>query len=117
MASFTLNRTAKFPEETVVKAYPKSNWPTPTLTPSGEPIGAATEEATVTEGAAAFAELAADTEYWAHAEVGTEHVYIAFRTSQPREVTGKRNTGEGALKNLLAALASEGIITDATTKE
>jgi hypothetical protein len=116
MATFTLTLPNVFPEETEVGAYPTSNWPTPNL-PSGAPIGVATSSKKVTSGALAFTGLTDNAEYYAVAEVNKSYRYVRFRVSSPPAVSGKRKEPEEALKNLLAALATAGIITDATTKE
>lgn len=77
MANFTLTDTRHFPNATVVKAYPKSNWANPGP-PSGAPVGSATNEQTMTSGTLTFTGLADGVEYWAVAEVGGSYRYVGF---------------------------------------
>lgn len=114
MATIAISRLDLFPEGTVLGAYPRSNWLTDDP-PSGAPVGAATEEATVEGGAATFSELAADTGYLITAEVGGSYRYVSAFTGQGKAVTGARDEPEGALKSLLTVLGLRGLIKDETT--
>lgn len=78
VASFNLTATRKFPEGTVVGAYPASQWRDQEATPSGAPPGAATASATVTNGVAAFVGLATGVRYWAGASVSGTWQYTEF---------------------------------------
>lgn len=77
MSAFTLADPRTFPNGTVVKALPKSNWPTPGQ-PSGAPVGSATNEQTMTSDTLTFTGLTAGVEYWAVASVGGTYRYIGF---------------------------------------
>lgn len=77
MSTHSLSPAFPFPDGTVVKAYPRTNWPTPEV-PSGAPPGAATAEGTVANGSVTFTGLAAGARYRATAEVGGVYRYVAF---------------------------------------
>jgi len=79
-ASFKLSGST-FPDGTTVKAYPKSNWPTPGQ-PSGAPIGSAAAEGAVSGSAVTFTGLTAEVEYWAVAKVGTTYRYVGFEAGE-----------------------------------
>lgn len=79
MASFTLTREDVFPDGTDVGAYLASSWH-PTVAPSGAPPGSASETATVTDGAAEFTDLDADTAYFFAAQVSGTWRYVRGRT-------------------------------------
>jgi hypothetical protein len=79
-ASFKISGP-KFPNGTVVKAYPKSNWPTPAI-PSGAPVGSSAAEATVSGSSATLFGLTAGTEYWAVAQVSGKYRYLGFTAGE-----------------------------------
>lgn len=114
MATLTIEKPDFFPDGTVLGAYPFSNWPSDDP-PSGPPRGAAAEQATVSEGAATFSELAPETVYWIVGKVGPEYRYVGVVTAEDDVVDGPRDEPEGALKKLLSVLARKRIITDKTT--
>lgn len=82
MAEFTITNEAVFPVGTEVEAYPASNWPTPTP-PSGTPLGEAADAQTMESGSLTFEGLESGVSYWAVAEVGGTHRYVAFLTAVP----------------------------------
>jgi hypothetical protein len=118
MAGFTMGTKPEiFPAATVVKIYPASNWLTSDA-PSGAPAGSSVAEKTVEASGVIpeFTGLTAGVDYYATASVGGAYRYVKFRIASPTAVTGERDEPEKALKNLLAALAAKGIITDETTQ-
>lgn len=84
MAQETITLGTYIPTGTSVSAYPKSNWTSATLPPTGAPVGAATASGTVAaNGTVTFTGLAAETEYFAAGQVGGVYKYIRFFTSIP----------------------------------
>ena len=75
---FTLACPHRFPEGTSVGAYPASNWPAQVLSPSGAPLGAATDTQSVASGSLAFTGLVSGTRYFAAADVNGIWRYVAF---------------------------------------
>lgn len=73
---FTLTANV-FPNGTLVKAYPKSNWTTPGM-PSGAPVGTAASEQTRSSDELTFSGLTGGDEYWAVASVGGRYRYVGF---------------------------------------
>jgi len=86
---FTLTANV-FPNGTLVKAYPKSNWPTPGV-PSGTPVGAASSEQTRASDELTFTGLVTGDEYWAVASVGGAYRYVGF--------TAGGNTSSGSVES------------------
>jgi hypothetical protein len=105
MASFTLTSQV-FPNTTVVKAYPRSNWPTPEL-PSGAPVGSSSAEATMTNNTLTFTGLVQGTKYWAVAEVGGVYRYVRF-------TAGEDSTARSSLRMALEEVASANTISPST---
>lgn len=81
MASLTLKNEQRFPVGTSVGLYPRANWLTWQLPPSGPPLGSATATATVAaNGTLSFGGLPDSAEYYVHASVGGAHRYARVST-------------------------------------
>lgn len=85
---FTLT-TNVFPNGTLVKAYPKSNWSTPGA-PSGAPVGAAASEQTRSSDRLTFTGLTTGVEYWAVASVGGTYRYVGFTAGADESLVADR---------------------------
>ena len=94
MAEFNLTRVSVYPKGTTVKAYPVTNWPTPSL-PSGTPIGSSKAEAEMGSEAATFTGLLPGTAYFAHAKVSEVNRYVRFETGQYDSVKVAATTEAG----------------------
>ena len=78
MANFTLNLRGAFAEGATVGAYPASNWPAHVTSPSGAPLGAATNTQTVSGQSVTFTGLTDGTRYYvAQNDAATKYISIS----------------------------------------
>lgn len=81
MASFTPNIAGAFAEGVTIGAYPASGWPAHILSPSGAPLGTATNTQVVTNQTVIFTGLADGVRYYAAQNTSTTR-YVSFTVGE-----------------------------------